>query len=106
MFEGVSLNEAKRRKELAKAELAELELAEARRQDELQRGNVLPRDEWERFAREVVGIARDRIAGVPKAVAKLVDSDAVARRVMQEAEKIIKGALDGLARSLEEGPQD
>lgn len=106
VMNGTSLGEAKRRREIAKAELAELELAEARRRDELARGNMLRRDEWERFAKESIGIARDRMASVPKSLAKLGDSDEQQRRLLKEATRIIEAALNGLAKAFAEGATD
>lgn len=103
---GGTLQKLKTAKLAQEIKLLQIEVENAERERDLQRGNILPRDEYTRFVREVMGIARDRWATIPKSLAKLVDSDALQSRLLRESTTIVEAVLSSLARSLEEGPAD
>lgn len=103
---GGTLQKLKTAKLAQEIKLLQIEVEQAERERDLQRGNILPRDEYTRFVREVMGIARDRWATIPKSLAKLVDSDALQSRLLREATKIVDAVLASLSRSLDEGPGD
>jgi hypothetical protein len=68
-------------------------------------GNVLPRDEWELFAIEVVQQARDKFMRLPKMLCKHVP--AKYHRVLQvEGEADVRKICAEMARHLDDGPRD
>ena len=96
---------AKLRREEARARKEEVEAARAEREQEAELGDVLPRDEWELFAIEVVQKARDRFARLPKMLCKHVPRKFHA--VMQkEGDSDVRKICEEMARDLAEGAAD
>jgi hypothetical protein len=82
-----------------------LKAAAMERSEAVELGNVLPRDEWELFAVEVVQQARDRFMRLPKMLCKHVP--AKYHRVLQaEGEGDVRKICAEMARCLEQGVKD
>lgn len=76
------------------------------RDEQLEEGNILPRDEWTLFAVESVNIARDQLKDVPKQLARLIDGEEMQMKFLEEGTRLIVGILARLAKTLEEGPNE
>jgi Spy/CpxP family protein refolding chaperone len=98
-------SKAKLRREEARARREEVEAARAEREEEIELGNVLGRDEWELFAIEVVQKARDQFMRLPKTLCKHVPRKfhAVLQR---EGENDVRKICEEMARDLAEGAAD
>lgn len=87
--------------ETAKLEKLQRENRTEERAEQIEEGNILPRDDWVRFAMEVIGVARDRLKDVPKRLARLVDGEELQRKVITEGERIICAELLRLSQMFE-----
>lgn len=78
---------------------------QAEREEQLAQGNILPRDEYELFAREVITIARDRLQAIPQTLCRLVPKE-FHSAILTEGKDHIRRILTELARALEDGPSE
>lgn len=88
----------KLRQEKVKAEQLE-------RKNEQEKGNILPRDEWELFAAELITVARDRLQTIPQSLCRLVPPEFHAAMLTEGAQSV-RRILEELSRSLSAGPDD
>jgi hypothetical protein len=94
----IRIKEQQLRAETAKADKLE-------RQEEFDRGNILPRDLWESFAAECIGKARDHLRQIPQQLCKLVPRK-YWPKLRGEGDLTVRKILTELARELERGPDD
>jgi phage terminase Nu1 subunit (DNA packaging protein) len=90
------IQEQKLRLETAKADKAE-------RENEIAAGNVLPRDEYETFVREVISVARDRLTLIPRDLCRYVP-EKYHKVLQREGAKVIANITDSIAEALSQGP--
>lgn len=88
----------KLRQEKARADKAE-------RENEIAKGNILPRDEWEHGLIEMVTVCRDALMAIPRELCRFVPKK-YHKRLQTEGEKMVRRHLDHLARSAEDGPPE
>lgn len=92
-------------KEEAKLRQERLKAAAMEREDAAATGNVLPRDEWELFAIEVVQHARDRFMRLPKLLCKHVPRK-YHRTLQHEGEADVRKICEEMSRALAQGAND
>lgn len=88
---------------LIKTQEARIKKADAdrkERQEQIEQGNILPRDELTLFQREAIVLARDRLLSLPKELARLVPAKLKATLV-REGEKRVRRILDELAGTVQ-----
>lgn len=90
------IKQEKLRLERAKADKAE-------RENEIAAGNVLPRDEYETFVREVISVARDRLTLIPRDLCRYVP-EKYHKVLQREGAKVIANITDSIAEALSQGP--
>jgi hypothetical protein len=84
----------------------QLTTRDLQRDHDLAEGNILTRDEYTLFSREVITIARDQIKDIPKQLARLADGEALQNKMINEGTRLVAGILKRLAESLNDGPRD
>jgi len=92
-------------KEMELLKLARVKAAQAEREEEVARGNVLDRADWELFAIESIQMARDALMRIPMNFCKHVPAK-YHRTIREEGKREIERILTQLARNLETGPSD
>lgn len=92
-------------KEKAKLRQERLKAAAMEREEKVAVGNILPREDWELFAVELIQQTRDRFMRLPKLLCKHVPQKF--HRVLQaEGESEVRKICEQMARTVAEGPKE
>ncbi|MBW3540761.1 MAG: hypothetical protein KY476_10860 [Planctomycetes bacterium] len=74
------------------------------RQDLIDSGKLLPREEYTAFLSECVTVCRDQILALPKHLAKLVTGKKLRGKLQVEGDVLVRRALDALADAITKPP--
>jgi len=91
--------------EQEKLRLARAEREKKERDNEIEKGNILPRDEYEMAFRESIQICRDGLMGLPQELSKLVPQK-YQKKLLQEGQALVKKRLAEFSRGVQHGPRD
>lgn len=94
----LAIQKEKLRQEKIKADRAE-------RDDEIARGNILPRDEWELFVREIIHLTRDQLISIPTSLCRGIPRKYHAK-LRSEGRRRVEKILLEFSRLLERGPAE